>query len=134
MFLSGYDSPAPPCRSKYRFRIDNLRSTSAQVKFLSLEPLLGPLTNLDLADVDWVIVGGESGPGARPMEPTWATDLRDQCHRASVPFFFKQWGGKNKKQTGRILDGRTWDQMPAPSSSGSRRERSSKPLIVVGAG
>lgn len=98
---------------RYRSRIDNLRATGAMVKFLSLEPLLGPLTNLDLRGIDWVIVGGESGPKARPMDSVWATDVRDQCRRAKVSFFFKQWGGKNKKQTGRVLDGRTWNQMPA---------------------
>jgi protein gp37 len=97
----------------YRGRIDALRSTAALTKFLSLEPLLGPLHGLDLRDIQWVIVGGESGPGARPMDSAWATDLRDQCRRAKVPFFFKQWGGTNKKQAGRILDGRTWDEMPA---------------------
>ena len=103
---------------RYRSRIDDLRSTRALIKFLSLEPLLGPLHHLDLRGISWVIVGGESGPRARPMEPDWATDLRDQCHQAEVPFFFKQWGGKNKKQAGRVLDGRTWDQMPdvAPSN------------------
>ncbi len=101
---------------KYRGRIDDLRSTAALTKFLSLEPLLGPLHRLDLRDIQWVIVGGESGPGARPMNPTWATDLRDQCRRAKVPFFFKQWGGKNKKQAGRVLDGRTWDEMPPPTA------------------
>jgi len=98
---------------KYRSRIDHLRATRATIKFLSLEPLLGPLQELDLRGIDWVIVGGESGPKARPMDPAWAKDLRDQCWRAKVPFFFKQWGGKNKKQAGRLLDGRTWDQMPA---------------------
>ncbi len=97
---------------EYRFRIDELRSTGAKIKFLSLEPLLGPLEDLDLSGIDWVIVGGESGPGARPMDPAWARDLRDQCRRAKVPFFFKQWGGTNKKQAGRVLEGRTWDQMP----------------------
>src|SRR3990170_1371915 len=97
---------------KYRSRIDELRSTGALTKFLSLEPLLGPLDRLDLRGINWVIVGGESGPKARPMDPAWATDLRDQCRRTKVPFFFKQWGGKNKKKTGRELDGRTWDQMP----------------------
>jgi protein gp37 len=96
----------------YRHRIDHLRATDAQVKFLSLEPLLGPLPDLDLANIDWVIVGGESGPKSRPMDPMWAADLRDQCHRANVPFFFKQWGGKNKKQAGRVLGGRVWDEMP----------------------
>jgi protein gp37 len=118
---------------RYRFRIDNLRSTNAHVKFLSLEPLLGPLTNLNLSDVDWVIVGGESGPGARPMDPAWATDLRDQCRRARVPFFFKQWGGKNKKQAGRVLEGRTWDQMPCLSGSGSTG-RPAKQIVLVATG
>lgn len=97
---------------RFRRRINDLRATGARVKFLSLEPLLGPLPDLDLRGIDWVIVGGESGPSARPMNPTWATDLRDQCSRAGVPFFFKQWGGTNKKKTGRLLDGRTWNQMP----------------------
>ncbi|MDD4051209.1 MAG: phage Gp37/Gp68 family protein [candidate division Zixibacteria bacterium] len=95
-----------------RFRIDDLRGTGAKIKFLSLEPLLGPLPKLNLKKIDWVIVGGESGPGARPMQPEWVLDIRDQCLRAGVPFFFKQWGGFNKKKNGRILDGRTWDQLP----------------------
>ncbi len=94
-------------------RIDQLRTTGAAVKFLSLEPLLGPLPGLDLDGMDWVIVGGESGPGARPMDATWVADLRDQCASADVAFFFKQWGGKNKKRAGRVLDGRTWDELPA---------------------
>jgi protein gp37 len=97
----------------YRGRIDHLRRVPAAVRFLSLEPLLGPLHDLDLSGIHWAIVGGESGPGAREMEPAWATDLRDQCVRAGVPFFFKQWGGVNKKRTGRVLEGRTWDEMPA---------------------
>lgn len=97
---------------RYRRRIEDLCSTGALVKFLSLEPLLGPLHNLNLAGVDWVIVGGESGPKARPVDPRWVIDLRDQCRDASVPYFFKQWGGKNKKATGRLLEGRTWDEMP----------------------
>lgn len=97
----------------YRSRIDALRSTGASVKFLSLEPLLGPLPDLDLDGIDWVIVGGESGARARPMDPAWVVDLRNQCQAARVPFFFKQWGGKNKKITGRILEGETWDQMPS---------------------
>jgi len=104
---------------RYRFRIDHLRSTNAHVKFLSLEPLLGPLINLDLSKIDWAIVGGESGPHARDLNPAWVTDLRDQCRWAKVPFFFKQWGGKNKKRAGRILDGRTWDQMPSLKAAGS---------------
>ncbi len=97
---------------RYRHRIDLLRSTPSRVKFLSLEPLLGPLHDLDLEGIDWVIVGGESGPKARPMDAAWVTDLRDQCRRARVPFFFKQWGGKNKKKAGRVLQGRTWSEMP----------------------
>lgn len=97
---------------KYVTRIDDLRMTSAHAKFLSLEPLLGPLRRLDLSGIDWVIVGGESGPGARPMMEEWVIDIRDQCHLAKVPFFFKQWGGVNKKRSGRILEGRTWDETP----------------------
>jgi len=97
----------------YTPRIDHLRETGAAVKFLSLEPLLGPIPKLDLAGIDWVIVGGESGPRARPMDQDWVEDIRDQCQAAEVPFFFKQWGGRNKKKAGRILAGRTWDQMPS---------------------
>ncbi|HXU40322.1 MAG TPA: phage Gp37/Gp68 family protein [Blastocatellia bacterium] len=96
----------------YTYRIDHLRETGAQVKFLSLEPLLGPLDDLHLDGMDWVIVGGESGPGARAMQPQWVTSIRDQCVDADVPFFFKQWGGVWKKKFGRELEGRTWDQMP----------------------
>ena len=96
----------------YTFRIDDLRKTGAATKFLSLEPLLGPLPNLDLQGIDWVIVGGESGLRARPMDPSWVVDIRDQCLEARVPFFFKQWGGVNKKKAGRVLEGRTWDEMP----------------------
>lgn len=98
--------------SAYTFRIDHLRETSAHVKFLSLEPLLGSLPNMNLLDIDWAIVGGESGPGARAMQAEWVVDIRDQCLAAGVPFFFKQWGGTRKKTTGRLLEGRTWDQMP----------------------
>lgn len=98
--------------ARYRGRVEALRRTDARVKFLSLEPLLGPLPDLDLDGIDWVIVGGESGPGARVMDPAWVRELRDQCRRAAVPFFFKQWGGTNKKRAGRTLDGRTWDEMP----------------------
>jgi protein gp37 len=99
--------------AKYVSRIDCLRQTGARTKFLSLEPLLGPLEGLKLKGVDWVIVGGESGPNARPMDASWVTSIRDQCVRARVPFFFKQWGGVQKKRHGRILEGRTWDEMPA---------------------
>jgi protein gp37 len=93
-------------------RIDHLRATGARVKFLSLEPLLGPLPDLDLRGIDWVIVGGESGPKARPIDPAWVLDIRDQCRSAGVSFFFKQWGGVFKSRTGRELEGRTWDEMP----------------------
>ncbi len=96
----------------YTFRIDHLRKTGAKVKFLSLEPLLGPLPKLNLKGIHWAIVGGESGPGARPLDPAWVVDIRNQCLRAKVPFFFKQWGGVQKKKAGRILEGRTWDEMP----------------------
>ena len=96
----------------YVNRIEHLRRTGAAIKFLSLEPLLGPLESLRLDGLDWVIVGGESGPGARPMKPAWVTSIRDQCIDANVPFFFKQWGGVRKKKYGRELEGRTWDQMP----------------------
>jgi protein gp37 len=98
---------------KYTFRIDQLRKTGAEIKFLSVEPLLGPIPGMDLRGINWVIVGGESGPGARPLEREWVVSIRDQCLRARVPFFFKQWGGVQKKKRGRTLDGRTWDQMPA---------------------
>ena len=97
---------------QYLSRIDHLRSTGAHLKFLSLEPLLGPLPGLNLAGIDWVIVGGESGPGARPIDPGWVRDIRDRCIDAGVAFFFKQWGGVFKKRTGRVLDDRTWDEMP----------------------
>lgn len=97
---------------RYTFRIDHLRQTHARVKFLSLEPLLRPLPGLDLRGIHWVIVGGESGPGARPMKKEWVTDIRDQCLDSGVSFFFKQWGGVNKKRAGRLLEGRTWDELP----------------------
>lgn len=96
----------------YASRIDHLRRTSAHIKFLSIEPLLGPLGKLKLRGIDWAIVGGESGPGARPMSETWVTDIRVQFQKARVPFFFKQWGGVQKNKTGRTLNGRTWDEMP----------------------
>lgn len=101
----------------YTHRIDCLRNTGAYVKFLSIEPLLGPMPRLNLEGLDWVIVGGESGPGARPMSSEWVLDIRDQCSKAQVPFFFKQWGGTRKKQAGRLLEGRTWDEMPFMSQT-----------------
>ncbi|MCK4752613.1 MAG: phage Gp37/Gp68 family protein [Planctomycetes bacterium] len=101
----------------YISRIDDLRQTDAATKFLSLEPLLGPIPNIDLNGIDWVIVGGESGPGARPIRPEWVVDIKDQCVDSGVPFFFKQWGGVNKKKTGRLLNGRTWNQKPVTSEA-----------------
>lgn len=94
------------------FRIDHLRDCGAEVKFLSMEPLLGPTPGLRLHGIDWVIVGGESGPGARSMQEEWVVDIKNQCLQADVPFFFKQWGGFRKKKAGRELEGKTWDQMP----------------------
>jgi len=98
--------------AKYTFRIDHLRSTGAKVKFISFEPLLGPINGVDLSGVHWAIVGGESGPHSRPVSKDWIIGLRDQCVGAGVPFFFKQWGGTQKKRSGRLLDGRTWDELP----------------------
>ncbi len=105
---------------EYLHRVHDLAGTHASVKFLSLEPLLGPLPDLDLAGIDWVIAGGESGPGSRPMDGKWVEDIRDRCISSGTPFFFKQWGGVQKKKNGRVLEGRTWDQMPvyAASSAG----------------
>ena len=99
-------------------RIKDLVRIKATVRFLSLEPLLHSLPRLPLSGIHWVIVGGESGPGARPMQKEWVTQIRDRCVAQGVPFFFKQWGGTNKKATGRVLDQRTWDEMPISSTSG----------------
>ena len=96
-------------------RIDALRMTGAKIKFLSIEPLLGPLDALDLSSIDWAIVGGESGRRSRPIDPNWVRSIRDQCRSADVPFFFKQWGGVNKKKAGRMLDGRFYDELPRNS-------------------
>jgi protein gp37 len=114
--------------NRYLYRVDNLRRTRSCIKFLSIEPLLGPVGRLDLRGIDWVIVGGESGPGARPLDPAWVREIRDMCVSAGVPFFFKQWGGVVKSRSGRVLDERTWDQMPKPTSVSSQ---SSCELVVL---
>lgn len=93
-------------------RIDHLRAVPAAIRFLSCEPLIGPLDGLDLSGIHWVIVGGESGPGARPMKASWVRAMLKRCRSSGVPFFFKQWGGVNKCRTGRLLDGRTYDELP----------------------
>ena len=98
--------------ARYSYRIDHLRQTGAAVRWLSMEPLLGPVPDINLTAIDWVVVGGESGPGARPMQPPWVQDIRRQCRRHQVAFFFKQWGGVNKKKTGRQLNGRYYNEMP----------------------
>jgi protein gp37 len=95
------------------WRVQHLLAAPAVVRFLSCEPLLGPLNDLPLDGIGWVIVGGESGPAARPLRESWVRSILDQCRRARVPFFFKQWGGPRKSMTGRALDGRTYDEMPA---------------------
>jgi len=105
-----------------RDRIAALRSVPAAIRFLSIEPLLGRIPNLPLKGIHWVIVGGESGPGARPMDPAWVREIRDRCVERNVPFFFKQWGGVNKKAAGRTLDGRKWDEGP-PLAEGRNTSR-----------
>ncbi len=97
-------------------RLDALRSTKAACKFVSFEPLIGPIGKVDLRGIDWVIVGGESGPGARPMEEAWVLEIRAQAQRLGIPFFFKQWGGVRKKKRGRMLEGQLWDEMPAAAN------------------
>lgn len=97
---------------RYCYRVDHLRAVPAKVRFLSLEPLLGPVPSLNLAGIDWVIVGGESGPHSRPINGEWVLEIKEHCQKAGVPFFFKQWGGTNKKKTGRLLQGKIWSQMP----------------------
>lgn len=97
---------------KVKNRIDLLRQTGARVKFLSCEPLIGPVPDMNLSGIDWVIVGGESGRKPRPMNEEWVADIKNQCLASDVAFFFKQWGGTNKKKTGRLLEGKTWDEMP----------------------
>lgn len=108
----------------YVSRIDDLRCVDATVRFLSVEPLLGPIEKLDLRGIHWVIVGGESGPGARHINAEWVRSIRDQCIAKDVRFFFKQWGGVRKHVTGRQLDGRTWDEMPD-------RDRATRPRLTV---
>jgi protein gp37 len=98
-----------------KHRINHLKKTSAEIKFLSIEPLLEPLGDLDLEGIDWVIVGGESGPRSRAMEEAWVTEIWEECQRMNIPFFFKQWGGKNKKKAGRIFMDKTWDEYPIKS-------------------
>ena len=101
----------------YLHRVDTLRRIPAKTRFLSLEPLIGAIPNIDLTNIDWVIAGGESGPGARKIEEDWVRSIRDQCDDAGIPFFFKQWGGTNKKRSGRMLDNRTWDYFPSEVSN-----------------
>jgi protein gp37 len=102
---------------EYSFRAEHLRQVPAAVRFVSAEPLLGRLTSLGLTDIDWLIAGGESGTGARPVDTTWVRDLRDRCNASGVAFFFKQWGGRTPKAGGRLLDGRTWDEFPEHASA-----------------
>ncbi|NUU96718.1 DUF5131 family protein [Marinitoga sp. 1138] len=97
---------------KYLYRLDHLKKIPAKIKFVSMEPLLSDMPYIDFDGIDWVVVGGESGPGARPIEPNWVRNIRNMCLEQDIHFFFKQWGGFNKKKNGRILDGRTWDDMP----------------------
>jgi len=103
--------------SRYSFRIDDLRNVAASIRFVSAEPLIGPLPNLDLREIHWLIAGGESGPKARPIEPERVRDLRDQCHEGAVEFFFKQWGGRTPKARGRHLDGHLYDGIPKVPAS-----------------
>jgi protein gp37 len=100
----------------YLFRIRDLVKVPTSVRFLSIEPLLESIPKIPLRGVDWVIVGGESGPGCRPMQRSWVCEIRDRCLNQQIPFFFKQWGGVRKKASGRVLDGKAWDQMPAPKN------------------
>lgn len=117
--------------SRVLSRIEDLRSVPAKVRFLSCEPLIGPLDELKLAGIDWAIVGGESGPGARPMKRTWVESIRKQCRKAKVPFFFKQWGGVRKHNAGRELNGRTYDAMPGLSHTNGTPSKRNRPLPVL---
>ena len=114
----------------YEWRADLLRSVPAVIRFLSIEPLLGEIPNIVLEGIQWVIVGGESGPGARQMSPNWVLGIRDSCKAQGVPFFFKQWGGVHKSRNGRILDGRIWEEMPSLPTRRLRRDP--KPVGVHG--
>lgn len=116
---------------KYLWRAEHLRQVPAAVRFLSLEPLLGPLGTIDLSGIHWVIVGGESGAGARPLETKWVREIRKQCRAQGVPFFFKQWGGVQKKRNGRVLDGRTWNELPTTRIPTSFRPQPT--LLIDGA-
>src|SRR5439155_18591894 len=132
-----YASPEAPAHIWFGVSVENEQTTSrimhlqnarAAIRFLSIEPLIAPIGNVSLERIDWVIVGGESGPRARPMKPEWVISVRDQCQSWGVPFFFKQWGGFNKKKTGRKLDGRTWDETPLGRAPGAHA-----PRLAVGA-
>src|SRR6266403_2207845 len=111
-------------------RIEDLRNADAEVRFLSVEPLLEDMGRLDLRGIDWVIVGGESGPGARPLERAWVESLRSQCRKASIPFFFKYWGGVRKKTTGRKLNGRTYDEFPPTAKPTSIPNRDTRMIMA----
>lgn len=112
-------------------RVEHLQQTPARIRFLSCEPLIGPLDDLPLKGISWVIVGGESGPGARPMKRAWVESIRRQCRQTRVPFFFKQWGGVRKNVTGRELNGRTYDEMPASKRGQMSETQTNRPLPVL---
>ncbi len=116
--------------NRYVFRADHLREVPAAIRFLSLEPLLGPVSDLDVAGLDWVIVGGESGGNARPIQSSWVQAVRDACLARGVPFFFKQWGGRTAKAGGRTLDGRKWDEMPPAGTRNVQCTGSTRPSVV----
>ena len=118
--------------SDFTWRIRELARVPANIRFLSVEPLLGPIPRLPLRAIHWVIVGGESGPNARPMKSEWATTIRDRCVKYNVPFFFKQWGGVNKKLTGRMLEGRYWDEMPERAVNGEKESESVAETLCPG--
>ena len=118
--------------SDYTYRISDLAKVPAAVRFLSVEPLLSAIPRIPLRGIDWVIVGGESGPGARPMEAQWVRQIRRRCKLHGVPFFFKQWGGRNKKAAGRVLDGKTWDEMPSARLRSKRRKKTEAPSTNAG--